>query len=258
MARSSASSDPVTLLIIGCGNRGNVYSSYCEEFPERAKVVGLAEPNDARRIQTAQRFHLPSDSSMVFRDWREIISAPTRLADGVLICLQDRAHHEAACAFAAKGYDMLLEKPMAVTRQHCEEIADAVERAGIIFAIGHVLRYTPYSRLLYRLINTQNVIGRVVNLQHLEPIGFAHAAHSYVRGSWGNESRSSTLLLAKSCHDIDWILWMMRDQACTDISSFGSRKHFRKESKPVEAGDALRCLDCAYESQCPYSAPKLY
>lgn len=33
-------------------------------------------------------------------------------------------------------------------------------------------------------------------------------------------------------------------------------KHFRKEAKPKEAGSAKRCLDCAYERQCPYSAKK--
>lgn len=153
---------------------------------------------------------------------------------------------------------MLLEKPMACTQEDCEKIATAVEQAGVIFAIGHVLRYTPYSRLFYRLVNEQKVVGDVINMQHLEPIGFAHAAHSYVRGNWGRESVSSPLLLAKSCHDLDWMLWMMQNKACVGISSSGSRKHFRKEAKPAAAGDAQRCLSCSFESSCPYSAKKLY
>ena len=249
----------VTLVIVGCGNRGNIYSTYCEEFPERARVVAVAEPNAARRAQTAKRFALAeSGEGKVFADWREVMEAPRRVADAALICLQDQDHREAAVAFAGRGYHILLEKPMAVTREDCEEIAVAVEAAGVMFAIGHVLRYTPYSRLLHRLIHQDRLIGRVVNMQHLEPIGFAHAAHSYVRGSWGNTARSSPLLLAKSCHDVDWILWMMKGHACTAVSSFGSRMLFRKESKPPEAGDSLRCLDCHYEPSCPYSAPKLY
>ena len=252
-----SSQEIITLLIIGCGNRGNVYSTYCEEFPDRAKIVGIAEPNDSRRIQTATRFHLDPEGPAVFRDWREITRLPSRIATGVLICLQDRDHKDAAVAFARLGYHMLLEKPMACTSEDCAAIADAVEAAGVIFAIGHVLRYTPYSRLLHRLVHEDRLVGDVVNMQHLEPIGFAHAAHSYVRGSWGNEAKGSPLLLAKSCHDIDWILWMMR-QKCTAVSSMGSRLHFRKENKPAAAGEAMRCTDCAFEAQCPYSAIKLY
>ena len=42
------------------------------------------------------------------------------------------------------------------------------------------------------------------------------------------------------------------------ISSSGSLQHFRKSRKPKEAGDAVKCLDCAYSEKCPYSAKSIY
>jgi hypothetical protein len=86
-------------------------------------------------------------------------------------------------------------------------------------------------------------------------VGYWHFAHSFVRGNWRSEALSSPVLLAKSCHDLDWIRYVM-GVPCQAISSFGSLRHFRRENQP--AGAAERCLDCQVEPDCPYSARKIY
>ena len=63
------------------------------------------------------------------------------------------------------------------------------------------------------------------------------------------------MLLAKSCHDIDWIRYVM-GRRCTSVSSFGNLFHFREDNKPANAGS--RCTECDYEPDCPYSALKIY
>jgi len=63
--------------------------------------------------------------------------------------------------------------------------------------------------------------------------------------------------MAKSCHDIDWIRYIM-GVPCERVSSFGSLSHFRRENKPAQAGDAKRCLECPAAPSCPYAAQKLY
>jgi predicted dehydrogenase len=65
------------------------------------------------------------------------------------------------------------------------------------------------------------------------------------------------MLLAKSCHDLDWLRYIM-GAPCEKVASFGSLRHFRREQKPPAAGGATRCLECACEPECPYSAKKIY
>ncbi|KAK3584612.1 hypothetical protein CHS0354_005205 [Potamilus streckersoni] len=244
----------VTAIIIGAGQRGHGYSSFGTYYPSKFKVVGVCDPREYHRYIEVQRHNITND--MVFTDWKEVATRG-KLADCVIICTPDKFHKDPAIAFAKQGYHILLEKPMAVTEEDCREIIATCKENNIILAVCHVLRYTPWCQKVKSLIDT-GVIGDVVNINHTEPVGYWHFAHSFVRGNWCSENESTFSLLAKCCHDFDLICCWMGDQKCTRVSSFGNLSHFGKEDKPK--GSASRCLDCpeAVESNCPYSAKKIY
>ncbi|XP_075461159.1 uncharacterized protein LOC142497361 isoform X2 [Ascaphus truei] len=206
----------VNILIVGAGSRGKCYSYYAVNFPKRMKVVGVADPRSCIRDDLKKIHNIDEDN--VFEDWTEA-AAREKFADGVVIATPDRLHKDPAIAFAKKGYHILLEKPMA-------ELIDSA------------------------------VIGDVVHIQHMEPVGHWHFAHSYVRGNWRNEKESTFSLLAKSCHDIDLICFWMGKKRCVKVSSFGTLSHFTKDNKPKDASS--RCLDCSVEETCPYSAKRIY
>ncbi len=242
---------PVTIAIIGAGGRGQGYARYTQTHPGEGKIVAVAEPVAVRREKMASDYGLAREN--VFSDWKDLAAKP-RLADCVIIGTQDRMHTEPAIAFAKKGYHMILEKPMAPTAAECVDIVKAAKAAGIVFAVGHVLRYTSFYNRMKELIDG-GAVGEVVTVQHLEPVAYWHQAHSFVRGHWRNSKESSFMLLAKSCHDLDIMSYLV-GKPCKAVSSFGSLRHFRKDQKPAGAGS--RCFDCAIERECPYSAVKIY
>ena len=244
---------PVSLIIIGVGSRGGSFAKFVLENPDRAQVVGVADPRPFYCQRVADQHQIPPEN--VAEDWKTLAARP-KFADAVIIATPDRYHAEIAVAFAEKGYAMLLEKPMATNPTDCRRIVEAAQRNKILFAVFHDFRYFSYTKRLKEILDS-GVIGEIVSIQHLEPVGYWHYAHSYVRGNWRNEAESSSMLLAKSCHDIDWLRYIL-GQRCVQVSSFGSLTHFKHSQKPPEAGDALRCLDCAYETQCPFSAKRFY
>ncbi|KAJ6629135.1 streptomycin biosynthesis protein StrI [Mycena sp. CBHHK59/15] len=254
---------PVTLAVIGCGQRGNAYAEYALQCPELCKVVAIAEP----RPKTQRRFADTQgvDGTLVFDTWQGLYAASEetintigrRLADAVVIAVQDHMHKEVVLAFAAQGYNILCEKPMATSLEDIIEIEDAIKKAGTIFGMGHVMRYSPYSREITEYVRS-GVLGQLVNIVQVEPVGYYHFAHSYVRGNWANEKTSSFTLMTKCCHDIDIICFWLSPSMPARVSSFGSLQHFRKSAKPAEAGSATRCLDCPMEKDCAYSAKKIY
>ncbi|OCH90684.1 NAD(P)-binding protein [Obba rivulosa] len=260
---TTPSAGPVTIAVVGCGQRGKAYTTYALQEPTKCKVVAIAEPRPETRKWMADAHTV--DRTLIFKTWEDLLKASEdavkivgkRLADAVLIAVQDHMHLEVALAFAEHGYHILCEKPMSTTVEGCIEMEAAVKRAGVIFGMGHVLRYSPYNRAITEIVRSGS-LGQLMNAVHVEPVGHYHFAHSYVRGNWAREAESCFSLMTKSSHDIDLLCHWFSPSVPTRVSSFGSLLHFRKEAKPPEAGGSTRCLDCSYESQCPYSAKRIY
>ncbi|CAF1024924.1 unnamed protein product [Brachionus calyciflorus] len=245
----------ITILIVGCGSRGEVYASYALKHPDRARVIGIAEPRVHLR-KKFQKIHNLINEELIFSDWRDVIDLETRISDCVIIALPDKLHREAAVCFTQKGYHMLLEKPMATLLDDCRHITMASRNnPSQINAVCHVLRYLGPCIKIKQLIES-GLIGNVVNINHTEPVGYWHFAHSFVRGNWHNEKDSAFSLLAKCCHDIDLIIYWMQGKKCTRVHSFGSLNHFNRLNAPEESTDL--CMTCPVESKCCYSAKKLY
>lgn len=247
-ARAREQAAPVRLVVVGAGNRGRTYADYAASTG-RAVVVAVAEPDPERAAAAGARH----PGAEVVDDWRPLV-ARERFADAVVVATQDAHHVEPAVAFAGLGYHVLLEKPIATTEDDVHRVIDAVERAGVMLAVCHVLRYTPYTQAVRDVVDS-GAIGEVVTVEHLEPVGWWHQAHSYVRGNWRREDEATPMILAKSSHDLDWLAYVV-DRPVRKVSSFGGLKHFRPEARPEGAAD--RCVDCPLSPTCPYSATRLY
>ena len=245
-------SRPLTAIVIGAGNRGNVYASYALRFPEELKIVGVAEPVPHKNERFAKAHQIPEENR--FKTWEDVFKKP-RFADAVIITTPDNLHYGPAMAAIPMGYDMILEKVVAQTWKQCNDILKAAVKFNTIVAVCHVLRYTPYFRKI-REICSSGELGDILSVQHLEPVEHIHMSHSFVRGPWRNEKESNPMILSKSCHDTDILRWVI-DKPARKVSSFGKLSYFRKENAP--AGSPLRCMDgCPAESTCPYSALKIY
>ncbi|RLL99862.1 hypothetical protein CFD26_108258 [Aspergillus turcosus] len=308
---------PLRFLVIGAGSRGNAYARAVTTSTP-ALIHAVAEPHAFKRADFGRKYiwgekGRPADGQE-FSDWREWLDWETRRrqaqqhqsqsqgVDGVFICTLDETHVEIVTALAPLGLHILCEKPLALSLGDCLAVykalspsatANASDRGsadasgsasdrGKIFSIGHVLRYSPHNILLRKLLLLDRAIGDIVSLEHTEPVGWWHFAHSYVRGNW---RRATPLgdgsLLTKSCHDIDFILWLLSSPPPPadspqgnrtgreeregyhyhhprSITSTGTLTQFRRARKPPAAGPATNCVECPAERECIYSAVRIY
>ena len=245
---------PITAVIVGGGHRSVTYADYSLTHPEALRIVGVADPNPDRRKMCRERYGIPEENCF---ETAEALAAKGRIADAVINGTMDHQHFGTSVPLLRAGYDMLLEKPFAVNKEEMDALCAVIRETGSKVMICHVLRYAPfYLSIKEKLLS--GALGDIINIQMAEHVSYHHLSTSYVRGKWGNSKIcKTTMLLAKSCHDIDIMMWLMGDVKPETVSSQGSIFQFRPENAPKEAGS--RCLtDCPLVDSCRYSAKKLY
>ena len=280
---SNGSTSSPSFLVIGAGSRGQSYARAVSDFGI-GQIACVAEPIAFQRKQFGEKYiwHQSNPSpGQQFENWKQYVDyelkrredeasgeqVPTGV-DAVFICVRDEHHKSCLESLAPLGLHIMCEKPLATSLQDCIQI-DSSLRAypERIFGIGHVLHYSPHNLKLYDLLREQRLIGDIISMEHTEPVGAIHFSHSYVRGNWRKESVTAPSLLTKSCHDIDFILWMLcsapsgskqKAHLPSRLTSMGALKQFRKVHKPKEAGNATNCMSCPIKDSCIYSAPRIY
>ena len=235
---------------LGMGDRGTVYASKVLLHTEEAEITAIADLRQERLDKTNKYLNLPKDR--IFHSAEELLAQP-KLADIIVVATQDQQHRTHAIAAMEAGYDILLEKPIASRLEDVVQIAKRARELGRRVLVCHVLRYTAFYKEIRRLLN-EGVIGKVQSVEASESVAYFHQAHSFVRGNWHNSEASSPMILAKCCHDMDILQWVI-SKKCLKLNSFGSLGYFKKENAPE--GSAERCFDCKVEN-CPYNAPKFY
>ena len=245
---------PVSAIIVGAGHRALVYSELAITNPELLTIVGVADPNPVRRKMCMDKFGFSED--MCFESAEELAKRE-KLADAVINGTMDEQHIETAIPLLERGYDMLLEKPFAVCEEEAHLLKECAKKNNSKVMICHVLRYTPfYYGIKERISNGE--IGEIINIQTTEHVSYHHLSTSYVRGKWANSKKChTTMLLAKCCHDIDLMMWLMSETKPVQIASFGGKYQFKPENAPEGAGN-ICMVDCPHVDSCVYSTKRLY
>ena len=245
---------PVTAIIVGAGHRAMCYARYAKHASENLHIVGCADPNPVRRKMAADEFGLNDDQLF---ESAEALAARGKIADAVINGTMDDDHVRTSLPLLEAGYDILLEKPFAVTEEEMWQLVSAAQRLNRKVMICHVLRYAPFYTAIRELV-AAGEIGRIMNIQTVEHVSYHHAGTCFVRGKWNRtDVCHSTTLLAKCCHDLDLVAWMKSGIAPVRVSALGGLMFFNAANAPEGAG--TRCMvDCPIEAQCDYSARKMY
>jgi len=170
-----------------------------------AEVTAAADADPAVREGFAKKFGVRG-----YADWRELLAQePLDLA---VIFLPHADCPEAAVACAARGVNVLVEKPMAAGAEGVRRAMAAAEKSGVILSTPYVWRYHPVVRQMKKLIE-EGVTGRIVGCEGRCAAG---RLSRYIEGHAGwmlQKARSGGgPMFNLGVHWIDLYRWLLADE----------------------------------------------
>jgi predicted dehydrogenase len=180
--------------ILGLGKWGRRLVESVQSRSDEIRFVGAvtATPEKSRDFAAAHGIAL-------YPSLAELLEA--NLCEAVVIATPHSQHAEQACACAAAGRAVFVEKPVALTVREFDMIATAAAASRVVLAAGHNRRFLPAVVTLLRSV-AQGRIGRVLHMEgHLSaPVG-----HDYRNGTWRASERESPAggLAGAGIHIID-------------------------------------------------------
>ncbi len=209
--------------IVGCGMIANFHARAihdakgahlvaCTDFkPELA--TAFAEKNGCRAYQTLEEMLADPDIAVV------------------TICSPSGAHRDPAVAAANAGKHLVVEKPLEVTVERCDEIIAACEKSGVKVAVTLQSRFHESSQLIKKAVD-QKRFGQIT-------MGDAYVkwyrSQEYYdsgawRGTWALDGGGA--LMNQAIHSVDLLLWLMGP--VTEISAMtATMTHQRIEVEDV-------------------------
>jgi predicted dehydrogenase len=124
---------------------GRVHATAAVLDNRAALVAGALSSDPAKAKASAPDFDIPAERA--YGSYQEMIAAELKLPadkriDFASIATPNHTHYEIARAFALAGFNVLCDKPMTFDLKQAEELAEAVKKSGVVFAVTH--NYTGY------------------------------------------------------------------------------------------------------------------
>ena len=211
----------VKVCLIGCGRAGMIHAkNYCGNV-ENGQIIALCDPFEQSLKAAAEQIDVP----YTYSDYKEVMKNPE--IDAVIVVTPTGLHKEIVLAAAAAGKHIFCEKPMADTREECDEMIEACEKAGVKLQIGFMRRFDKSFRRAKEMVET-GAIGAVTMVK-------SNTYGPSQPQEWMYDVYKSMGPIAEvNSHDFDTVRWY----AGSEVKSVYAIGHnFRSPEKAAEYPD---------------------
>ncbi len=171
---------PVKVGVIGIGNMGWHHARVLSLLKD-AELIGVADPDSKRGYLAKEQF-----SCNWYKNYEDLLKE----VEAVCIAVPTLLHHSVGLESLNSGKHVLIEKPIAASKEEASSLINASNKAKKILQVGHIERFNPAFRELTKVVANEKVV--VLEARR-------HSPHS-------DRANDVSVVLDLMIHDLDLVL----------------------------------------------------
>lgn len=140
--------------VIGTGNMGRHHVRVYSEFSD-VELVAISDINPEQE-KLAKKF-----KCKFYHDYNEMLKRED--IEAVSVVVPTKVHRKVALDVIRSGKHLLIEKPIAGTLEHAQEVISAAKEKKVKLMIGHIERFNPVIVKLKEILESGK-IGKVISM----------------------------------------------------------------------------------------------
>jgi len=190
--------DPMRVGFVGTGGIATESHLPALKEMEGVEIAALCDVARERAEEAATNF-----GGRAYDDYQEMLDRED--LDALFVCVPPFAHTDAELAAARKKIHLFVEKPIVLDMEKGLEIAEAIEKSGVISCVGYQLRYVPVAAAARDFLAGKPVALVAGNRWGGVPGDAAHW--------WRVMERSGGMIHEMATHNVDFIRYIVGDVA---------------------------------------------
>ena len=201
--------------IIGCGGIARSHCDAIAQLHDRVEVVAVADLFDEKRREYMEEYNIPKG----YGSHTELLKDDE--IDAVAVTLGHQLHHRLTVDACNAGKHVLVEKPMAISLEQCDNMIAAAAANDVKLMVGQTQHFYGTSLKAKEILDSGE-------------LGSLITAVCYMSKKWGFSGRppqyrsryhGGGMWLSNGVHVVDRLTWVMASQAVSVSASIGTRAH---------------------------------
>lgn len=219
------------MLKVGIIGLGGIAHQHCKAIAglPNAEVAAVADLFEDKRREFMEQYGV----SKGYKTHTELLKDDD--IDVVAVVLGHQLHHRLTVDACRAGKHVLVEKPMALSLEHCDEMIEAAEANGVKLMVGHTHHFLG-SSLKAKEILDSGELGPLITAVSFFNKGWTYSRR---RPQYRSRFHGGGMWMANGVHAVDRMMWVMASQAVSVSAAIGTRAHYQAADDSATA--FVRC-----------------